>query len=162
MFPSKRATKSPGSTQVPSRVASAAATSSPGRKVDSTAAVAAEQVLGLVDRGVSDFHFYTMNRADLVFEHFDHVKLPSGEDIKGRRIGFRNVGARARADDVRLHVASDARHGQRKRPMYLQPVLDELLMRQFGPAGEQSQNLDHDIVLSLAGAGVGHLQRSVP
>ncbi len=31
------------------------------------AAVAAEQVLDLVDRGVSDFHFYTMNRADLVF-----------------------------------------------------------------------------------------------
>ena len=31
------------------------------------AAVAAEQVLDLVDRGVREFHFYTMNRADLVF-----------------------------------------------------------------------------------------------
>ena len=31
------------------------------------AAVAAEQVLDLVDQGVSDFHFYTMNRADLVY-----------------------------------------------------------------------------------------------
>ena len=31
------------------------------------AAVAAEQVLDLVERGVGDFHFYTMNRADLVF-----------------------------------------------------------------------------------------------
>jgi methylenetetrahydrofolate reductase (NADPH) len=31
------------------------------------AAVAAEQVLDLVDRGISDFHFYTMNRADLVY-----------------------------------------------------------------------------------------------
>jgi methylenetetrahydrofolate reductase (NADPH) len=31
------------------------------------AAVAAEQVLDLVDRGVSEFHFYTMNRADLAF-----------------------------------------------------------------------------------------------
>ena len=31
------------------------------------AAVAAEQVLDLVDHGVSDFHFYTMNKADLVF-----------------------------------------------------------------------------------------------
>ncbi|MBV1706236.1 MAG: methylenetetrahydrofolate reductase [NAD(P)H] [Hyphomicrobiales bacterium] len=31
------------------------------------AAVAAEQVLDLVDHGVRDFHFYTMNRADLVF-----------------------------------------------------------------------------------------------
>ena len=31
------------------------------------AAVAAEQVMDLVDRGVTDFHFYTMNRADLVY-----------------------------------------------------------------------------------------------
>ncbi|MBM3530899.1 MAG: methylenetetrahydrofolate reductase [NAD(P)H] [Alphaproteobacteria bacterium] len=31
------------------------------------AAVAAEQVLGLVKQGVTDFHFYTMNRADLVY-----------------------------------------------------------------------------------------------
>ncbi|WP_046863026.1 methylenetetrahydrofolate reductase [NAD(P)H] [Microvirga massiliensis] len=31
------------------------------------AAVAAEQVIDLVDRGISEFHFYTMNRADLVY-----------------------------------------------------------------------------------------------
>ena len=31
------------------------------------AAVAAEQVIDLIDRGVRDFHFYTMNRADLVY-----------------------------------------------------------------------------------------------
>jgi methylenetetrahydrofolate reductase (NADPH) len=31
------------------------------------AAIAAEQVLDLVDRGVTQFHFYTMNRADLVY-----------------------------------------------------------------------------------------------
>ena len=31
------------------------------------AAVAAEQVLDLVDQGITDFHFYTMNRADLVY-----------------------------------------------------------------------------------------------
>ena len=31
------------------------------------ATVAAEQVLDLVDRGVYNFHFYTMNRADLVY-----------------------------------------------------------------------------------------------
>ncbi|MEO1694569.1 MAG: methylenetetrahydrofolate reductase [NAD(P)H] [Pseudomonadota bacterium] len=31
------------------------------------AAVAAEQALDLVDHGVNDFHFYTLNRADLVF-----------------------------------------------------------------------------------------------
>jgi methylenetetrahydrofolate reductase (NADPH) len=31
------------------------------------AAVAAEQAIDLVDRGVTNFHFYTMNRADLVY-----------------------------------------------------------------------------------------------
>ncbi len=31
------------------------------------AAVAAEQVIDLTERGVRDFHFYTMNKADLVF-----------------------------------------------------------------------------------------------
>ena len=30
-------------------------------------AVAAEQVLGLADQGVTEFHFYTLNRADLVY-----------------------------------------------------------------------------------------------
>jgi methylenetetrahydrofolate reductase (NADPH) len=54
------------------------------------AAVAAEQVIDLVDRGVTDFHFYTMNRADLVYavchllglrpchEH-GRLPLPAGE-----------------------------------------------------------------------------------
>jgi methylenetetrahydrofolate reductase (NADPH) len=42
------------------------------------AAVAAEQVLDLVERGVSDFHFYTMNRADLVFAicHMIGIRAP--------------------------------------------------------------------------------------
>ena len=31
------------------------------------AAVCAEQVIDLIDHGVGDLHFYTMNRADLVF-----------------------------------------------------------------------------------------------
>ena len=31
------------------------------------ATVAAEQVLDLVDHGIKEFHFYTMNRADLVY-----------------------------------------------------------------------------------------------
>lgn len=30
-------------------------------------AVACEQVMNLVDRGINDFHFYTMNRADLTY-----------------------------------------------------------------------------------------------
>jgi methylenetetrahydrofolate reductase (NADPH) len=66
------------------------------------AAVAAEQVLDLVDRGVTDFHFYTMNRADLVYavchllglrpsQHTSHelgaLPLPLGE-----RVGVRGAG----------------------------------------------------------------------
>ena len=31
------------------------------------AAVATEQVMNLVDEGVKKFHFYTLNRADLVY-----------------------------------------------------------------------------------------------
>jgi methylenetetrahydrofolate reductase (NADPH) len=31
------------------------------------AAVCAEQVIDLIDHGVTELHFYTMNRADLVF-----------------------------------------------------------------------------------------------
>ncbi|MEO1067108.1 MAG: methylenetetrahydrofolate reductase [NAD(P)H] [Pseudomonadota bacterium] len=42
------------------------------------AAVAAEQVLDLVDRGITDFHFYTMNRAELVYAicHMLGVRAP--------------------------------------------------------------------------------------
>ncbi|MEP3525999.1 MAG: methylenetetrahydrofolate reductase [NAD(P)H] [Hyphomicrobiales bacterium] len=39
----------------------------PGTRRLVAAAVATEQVLDLVDRGISDFHFYTMNRANLVY-----------------------------------------------------------------------------------------------
>ena len=39
----------------------------PGTRQLVAAAVASEQVLDLVNRGVTDFHFYTMNRADLVY-----------------------------------------------------------------------------------------------
>ncbi|HTV67311.1 MAG TPA: methylenetetrahydrofolate reductase [NAD(P)H] [Rhizobiaceae bacterium] len=42
------------------------------------AAVAAEQVLDLVERGVNDFHFYTMNRSDLPFAvcHMIGIRAP--------------------------------------------------------------------------------------
>jgi len=55
------------------------------------AAVAAEQVLDLVDHGVTDFHFYTMNRADLVYAicHLLGLRpaalpLPAGERVGER------------------------------------------------------------------------------
>jgi methylenetetrahydrofolate reductase (NADPH) len=46
------------------------------------AAVAAEQVMDLVERGVSDFHFYTMNRADLVVAvcHMIGIRAHPSED----------------------------------------------------------------------------------
>jgi methylenetetrahydrofolate reductase (NADPH) len=45
------------------------------------AAVAAEQVLDLVERGVADFHFYTMNRADLAVAicHMIGIRAPVEE-----------------------------------------------------------------------------------
>ncbi len=43
------------------------------------AAVAAEQVLDLVDHGVTNFHFYTMNRADLVYAICHLLGLRPGE-----------------------------------------------------------------------------------
>ncbi len=47
------------------------------------AAVAAEQVLDLVDHGVSDFHFYTMNRADLVYAicHLLGLRTRPGQEV---------------------------------------------------------------------------------
>lgn len=44
-------------------------------------AVACEQVTDLVDRGISDFHFYTMNRADLVYAicHVLGIRPTNGE-----------------------------------------------------------------------------------
>ena len=49
------------------------------------AAVAAEQVLDLADRGITDFHFYTMNRADLVYAICHLLGLrPSREENAGR------------------------------------------------------------------------------
>ena len=42
------------------------------------AAVCAEQVLDLIDHGVKELHFYTMNRADLVFAICHLVGLRAG------------------------------------------------------------------------------------
>ena len=46
-------------------------------------AVAAEQVLDLVERGVSDFHFYTMNRADLAFAICHMIGIRSQPPTQG-------------------------------------------------------------------------------
>jgi methylenetetrahydrofolate reductase (NADPH) len=56
------------------------------------AAVAAEQVLDLVDGGVTDFHFYTMNRADLVYAvcHLLGLRPSKEKDELARSIGKNN------------------------------------------------------------------------
>jgi methylenetetrahydrofolate reductase (NADPH) len=59
------------------------------------AAVAAEQVIDLVDRGVSDFHFYTMNRADLVYAICHLLGLRPGAMAPSQRAEGRGEGARA-------------------------------------------------------------------
>ena len=48
------------------------------------AAVAAEQALDLVDHGVTDFHFYTMNRADLVYAICHLLGLRPGREPQTR------------------------------------------------------------------------------
>ncbi len=63
------------------------------------AAVAAEQVLDLVDQGVTDFHFYTMNRADLVYAVCHLLGLRPSQELGalplpcGERVGVRGVGS---------------------------------------------------------------------
>ncbi|WP_298818348.1 methylenetetrahydrofolate reductase [NAD(P)H] [uncultured Roseibium sp.] len=44
--------------------------------------VACEQAMDLVDRGINDFHFYTMNRADLTFAICHMLGMGQGE-VKG-------------------------------------------------------------------------------
>ncbi|GGF76630.1 methylenetetrahydrofolate reductase [Azorhizobium oxalatiphilum] len=46
------------------------------------AAVAAEQVMDLVDRGVTDIHFYTLNRADLVYAVCHLLGLRAPVEVK--------------------------------------------------------------------------------
>ena len=59
------------------------------------AAVAAEQVIDLLDRGVSEFHFYTMNRADLVYAicHLLGLRPDRGAPPLplGERVGVRGL-----------------------------------------------------------------------
>jgi methylenetetrahydrofolate reductase (NADPH) len=56
----------------------------PGTRQLIAAAVAAEQVLDLVDHGVKDFHFYTMNKADLVYAVCHLLGLRPAEGV-GKR-----------------------------------------------------------------------------
>jgi len=48
-------------------------------------AVASEQVMDLVGRGVSDFHFYTMNQADLVYAICHQLGMRSVESLRASK-----------------------------------------------------------------------------
>ncbi len=58
------------------------------------AAVAAEQVVDLVDRGVTQFHFYTMNRADLVYAicHLLGLRPADASLSQGERVPAQSAG----------------------------------------------------------------------
>ncbi len=66
----------------------------PGTEELVAAAVGAEQVLDLVDRGFSDFHFYTMNRADLVYAICHMLGVRAGGD-NGEPVSADNNNAKA-------------------------------------------------------------------
>jgi methylenetetrahydrofolate reductase (NADPH) len=57
------------------------------------AAVAAEQVLDLVDHGVKDFHFYTMNKADLVYAVCHLLGLRPAEDAAAKGAATKRAAA---------------------------------------------------------------------
>ena len=79
------------------------------------AAVAAEQVLDLVDHGVSDFHFYTMNRADLVYAICHLLGLRPREDkqvVVATHLAVPRVETRAAvAALVQLQLLDHGAHG---------------------------------------------------
>ena len=62
-----------------SRAASTGLKTIPRRRHLVAAAVATEQAMDLVDEGVKEFHFYTLNRADLVYAICHLLGLREGE-----------------------------------------------------------------------------------
>src|SRR3984893_14810778 len=75
--------------------------------------------------------------------HRGSVVVPELGDAVDLDIGCRNVGTRALGDNMRLHIATHPRHRVGKRRMHLEPVLDEVFVRQAVLTGQQSDALDH-------------------
>ena len=73
------------------------------------AAVAAEQVLDLVERGVGDFHFYTMNRADLAFAICHMIGIRGAKMRRRRRASACGAACRTPSASSALDVASALR-----------------------------------------------------
>ncbi len=87
------------------------------------AAVAAEQVLDLVDTGIRHFHFYTLNRADLVYAicHLLGLAAESSEPAKEAAVARAPAAAMTREETNRsaqcrgegTHPDHRRRHGHR-------------------------------------------------
>ena len=75
------------------------------------AAVAAEQVLGLVDRGITDFHFYTMNRADLVYAICHLLGLRPQPPAGGGMMADQRCLRRPACGGCQAHSGARRRHG---------------------------------------------------
>ena len=50
------------------------------------ASVAAEQVMDLIERGIQDYHFYTMNRAELAFAICHLIGIRPQEKVQSKRL----------------------------------------------------------------------------
>ena len=88
------------------------------------AAVAAEQVLDLVDEGVNDFHFYSMNRSDLVYA-ICHL------------LGLRAQAPKLAAAKARLIPPAPVR--ARKGTIMAEP--QDLIVRSSGESGDANDSL---------------------
>lgn len=75
-------------THMPSRIAHQyeGLDDDPGTRKLVAATIAAEQVSDLAAQGLSDFHFYTLNRADLVFAICHLLGMRSAVDAKGEAV----------------------------------------------------------------------------
>ena len=82
--------------------------------------------------------------------HCGPVVVPELGDAIDLDIGRGNVGTRPFFDNVRLHIAPHPRHRMGQRCVHLEPMLDEVFVREPFLAGQQSYALDHlGLALSL-------------
>ena len=104
------------------------------------AAVAAEQVMGLVDRGITEFHFYTLNRADLVYAICHLLGLRPGSD--GRVQG----GGRAMTREQRIEALKQA---AKERILILDGAMGTMIQRykldEAGYRGTRFKKHSHDL-----------------
>ena len=103
------------------------------------AAVAAEQVMGLVDRGITEFHFYTLNRADLVYAICHLLGLRPADGRSESR-------GRAMTRDERIAALKQA---AKERILILDGAMGTMIQRykldEAGYRGERFKEHGHDL-----------------